>query len=79
MTDLRSPDKVAREVWEQMSEICGPSFASEVIKADREQVERDTIRRVVEWLRANSGFEDCYSELRDQWLSDRIAAGEWKQ
>ena len=49
--------------------------AEEVTKA----VEAATIAKVVEWLRANSGFEDCYSELRDQWLSDRIAAGEWKQ
>lgn len=32
---------------------------------------------VVKWLRERDGFNDCYSELKDQWLSDRIARGEY--
>lgn len=32
--------------------------------------------KIVAWLRDRDGFNDCYSELKDQWLSDRIARGE---
>lgn len=32
--------------------------------------------KIVAWLRERDGFNDCYSELKDQWLSDRIARGE---
>lgn len=32
--------------------------------------------KIVAWLRHRDGFNDYYSELKDQWLSDRIARGE---
>jgi hypothetical protein len=32
--------------------------------------------KIVAWLRERDGFNDYYSELKDQWLSDRIARGE---
>ena len=32
--------------------------------------------KIVAWLRDRDGFNDYYSELKDQWLSDRIARGE---
>lgn len=36
----------------------------------------DERRAIIRWLRAKDQLEDCYSELKDQWLSDRIARGE---
>ena len=33
---------------------------------------------IVAFLRENDGFEDCYSELKGDWLSNRIEAGEYE-
>jgi len=32
--------------------------------------------KIVAWLRSRDQLEDCYSELQDDWLSNRIEAGE---
>lgn len=32
---------------------------------------------IVAWLRERDGLEDCYSELKGDWLSNRIEAGEY--
>ena len=73
MTDLRSPEEVAKEVAQAFRRFDGTAAA--IIRADREQVERDTIRRVVEWLDAQAN-----GRLQSPvYLARCIEAGEWKQ
>ena len=42
----------------------------------REAAATEERAKIVAWLRERDGFNDYYSELKDQWLSDRIARGE---
>ena len=48
----------------------------EAFARHREQAAAEERAKIVEWLREQDGFNDYYSELKDQWLSDRIARGE---
>lgn len=47
-----------------------------VAQRHREEGAAEERAKIVAWLRKRDGFNDCYSELKDQWLSDRIARGE---
>lgn len=89
MTDLRDAAEVfheALDAWhlaEPRASDAPYEAAAVIIEADRAANRADerakVVGEIVAWLRANSGLEDCYSELRDQWLSDRIARGEWDE
>ena len=48
----------------------------EAFARHREAAAAEERTKIVAWLRERDGFNDCYSELKDQWLSDRIARGE---
>ena len=47
-----------------------------VAQRHREEGAAEERAKIVAWLRKRDGFNDCYSKLKDQWLSDRIARGE---
>jgi hypothetical protein len=47
-----------------------------VAQRHREEGAAEERAKIVAWLRDRDGFNDYYSELKDQWLSDRIARGE---
>jgi len=81
MTDLRSPslldilwpilggNHTDVETWNEISE---------AIRARDEQVERDTIRRVVEWLRSDRIVLSMDGSAEDV-AASALEAGEWKQ
>ena len=41
-----------------------------------EQAAAEERAKIVAWLRSRDQLEDCYSELQDDWLSNRIEARE---
>jgi len=78
MTDLRSPEEVLGNILRADT----AQAAAAIIRADREQVERDTIRRVVEWLRERAVIDRSIwgesIDTRADAVADAIEAGEWK-
>ena len=51
-------------------------YPREAIVEAKEAGAAEERTKIVAWLRERDGFNDYYSELKDQWLSDRIARGE---
>lgn len=80
MTDLRSPEEVAEDILDGLGWSSRIPQTAAIIRADREQVERDTIRRVVEWLRKPVLGGDSLEPVCDTYAqaADAIEAGEWK-
>ena len=66
MTEITQADRDAAEQYDVV----------EAFARHREAAAAEERAKIVAWLRERDGFEDCYSELKDQWLSDRIARGE---
>ena len=48
----------------------------EALQAEHEQAAAEERAKIVAWLRSRDQLEDCYSELQDDWLSNRIEARE---
>lgn len=49
---------------------------SHMIQSMIDRAAADERAAIVAWLRERDGLEDCYSELKGDWLSNRIEEGE---
>ena len=49
---------------------------AEFMARHREKAAAEERAKIVAWLRSRDQLEDCYSELQDDWLSNRIEARE---
>lgn len=76
MTDITQADRDAANEA-QRNAIMRVGSMHEAFARHREQAAAEERAKIVAWLRERDGFNDYYSELKDQWLSDRIARGEY--
>lgn len=75
MTEITQADRATAHTWwmhREHDERDLPAYFAN----HREAAAAEERTKIVAWLRERDGFNDCYSELKDQWLSDRIARGE---
>lgn len=78
MTEITQADRDAAVDWYSPRESEWTGLLAEAFARHREQAERDTVEKIVAWLR---GVDDQYRGefVSAEALAERVEAGEWKQ